>query len=192
MNLEEAKTLPLRKEPTMTENIRVVMIENFDYNGCGGTHPKRTGEVGPIQVLSWERNKGGIRLTFIAGWRALKLIGQQQQIMKDVSKQLNSSETDIPAKVAQLLTSQKENEKAIQTMNEKLLFAEANELLQHPIKIHAAYLFLKYLQIVLCKKSQSFPLLLQNNKSMQLRISSSKMMTNYNVFSLAENQHRSI
>ena len=35
MNLEEAKTLPLRKEPTMTENIRVVMIENFDYNGCG-------------------------------------------------------------------------------------------------------------------------------------------------------------
>lgn len=111
MNLEEAKTLPLRKEPTMTENIRVVIIENFDYNGCGGTHPKRTGEVGPIQVLGWERNKGGIRLTFIAGWRTLKLMGQQQQIMKDVSKQLNSSEADIPAKVAQLLTSQKKMKK---------------------------------------------------------------------------------
>ncbi len=111
MDLEEAKTLPLRKEPNMTENIRIVMIENFDYNGCGGTHPKRTGEVGPIQVLSWERNKGGIRLTFIAGWRTLKVIGQQQQIMKDVSKQLNSSESDIPAKVAQLLTSQKRKRK---------------------------------------------------------------------------------
>ncbi|MEK4609846.1 alanyl-tRNA editing protein [Bacillus sp. FSL K6-0067] len=143
MDLEEAKTLPLRKEPNITENIRVVMIENFDYNGCGGTHPKRTGEVGPIQVLSWERNKGGIRLTFIAGWRTLKLIGQQQQIMKDVSKQLNSSESDIPAKVAQLLTSQKENEKTIQTMNEKLLYAEANELLQQPAKIHASILISK-------------------------------------------------
>ncbi|OOZ97686.1 alanyl-tRNA editing protein [Bacillus cereus] len=143
MNLEEAKTLPLRKEPTMTENIRVVMIENFDYNGCGGTHPKRTGEVGPIQVLSWERNKGGIRLTFIAGWRTLKLIGQQQQIMKDVSKQLNSSESDIPAKVAQLLTSKKENEKAMQTMTEKLLYTEANELLQQPTKIHAGILISK-------------------------------------------------
>ena len=110
MNLEEAKRLPLRKEPTMTENIRVVMIENFDYNGCGGTHPKRTGEVGPIQVLGWERNKGGIRLTFIAGWRTLKLMGQQQQIMKNVSKQLNSSETDIPAKWRNCLL-QKENEK---------------------------------------------------------------------------------
>ena len=111
MNLEEAKTLPLRKEPTMTENIRVVIIENYDYNGCGGTHPKCTGEVVSYSILGWERNKGGIRLTFIAGWRTLKLMGQQQQIMKDVSKQLNSSETDIPAKVAQLLTSQKENEK---------------------------------------------------------------------------------
>ncbi|WP_179874565.1 alanyl-tRNA editing protein [Bacillus wiedmannii] len=140
MNLEEAKTLPLRKEPTMTENIRVVIIEDFDYNGCGGTHPKRTGEVGLIQVLGWERNKGGIRLTFIAGWRTLKLMGHQQQIIKDVSKQLNSSESDIPAKVAQLLTSQKENEKAIQTMNEKLLYAEANELLQQPAEIHASIL----------------------------------------------------
>ncbi|MGH1327682.1 alanyl-tRNA editing protein [Bacillus pretiosus] len=143
MNLEEAKTLPLRKEPTITENIRVVIIENFDYNGCGGTHPKRTGEVGPIQVLGWERNKGGIRLTFIAGWRTLNLMGQQLQIMKDVSKQLNSSESDIPAKVAQLLTSQKENEKAIQTMNEKLLFAEANELFQQPTEIHAGILISK-------------------------------------------------
>lgn len=143
MNLEEAKTLPLRKEPTMTENIRVVIIENFDYNGCGGTHPKHTGEVGPIQVLGWERNKGGIRLTFIAGWRTLKLMGQQQQIMKDVSKQLNSSEADIPAKVSQLLTSQKENEKALQTMNEKLLFAEANELLQQPAEIHGGILISK-------------------------------------------------
>ncbi|PGW65137.1 alanyl-tRNA editing protein [Bacillus cereus] len=143
MNLEEAKTLPLRKEPTMTENIRVVIIENFDYNGCGGTHPKHTGEVGPIQVLGWERNKGGIRLTFIAGWRTLNLMGQQQQIMKDVSKQLNSSEADIPAKVSQLLTSQKENKKALQTMNEKLLFAEANELLQQPAEIHADILISK-------------------------------------------------
>ncbi|MBW3495013.1 DHHA1 domain-containing protein [Bacillus sp. FDAARGOS_1420] len=143
MNLEEAKAFPLRKEPTMTENIRVVIIENYDYNGCGGTHPKHTGEVGPIQVLGWERNKGGIRLTFIAGWRSLKLMGQHQQILTDVSKQLNSSETDIPVKVAQLLTSQKENEKAVQAMNEKLLFVEANELLQQPLEIHGGILISK-------------------------------------------------
>lgn len=143
MNLEEATQLPLRKEPTITENIRVVMIENYDYNGCGGTHPKYTGEVGPIHIMGWERNKGGIRLTFVAGWRALKLLGHYQQIIKDVSKQLNSSENDISNKVTQLLTSQKESEKALQTMNEKLLFVEATELLQESQNIHAGTLISK-------------------------------------------------
>ncbi|MDZ5606792.1 DHHA1 domain-containing protein [Bacillus pseudomycoides] len=143
MNLEEAKQFPLRKEPTITENIRVVIIENYDYNGCGGTHPKYTSEVGPIHIIGWERNKGGIRLSFVAGWRALKLMGHHQQIIKDVSKQLNSSADDIPNKVTHLLTSHKENEKALQTMSEKLLFVEANELLQQSENIHAGTLVSK-------------------------------------------------
>ncbi|PEY33022.1 alanyl-tRNA editing protein [Bacillus cereus] len=143
MNLEEAKQLPLRKEPTRTDNIRVVIIENYDYNGCGGTHPKYTGEVGPIHIIGWERNKGGIRLTFVAGWRVLKLMERYQHIIKDVSKQLNSSENDIPNKVTQLLTSQKESEKELQTMNEKLLFVEANELLQQSKDVHAGTLISK-------------------------------------------------
>nr|WP_265182917.1 DHHA1 domain-containing protein [Bacillus gaemokensis] len=143
MNLEEAKQLPLRKEPTITENIRVVIIDNYDYNGCGGTHPKYTGEVGPLHIIGWDRNKGGIRLTFVAGWRALKVMGQHQQIMNDVSKQLNSKESDISTKVKQLLISQKENEKVLQTINEKLLFVEANELLQQSKEIHTGTLISK-------------------------------------------------
>ncbi|MBO1581018.1 DHHA1 domain-containing protein [Bacillus sp. XF8] len=143
MNLEEAKQFPLRKEPTITENIRVVIIENYDYNGCGGTHPKYTSEVGPIHIIGWERNKGGIRLSFVAGWRALKLMGHHQQIIKDVSKQLNSSADDIPNKVTHLLASHKENEKTLQAMNEKLLFVEVNELLQQSKKIEAGTLIAK-------------------------------------------------
>lgn len=33
---EELATLPLKKQPTVTENIRVVIIPEFDYNPCGG------------------------------------------------------------------------------------------------------------------------------------------------------------
>ncbi|MEN1934136.1 DHHA1 domain-containing protein [Paenibacillus sp. 102] len=143
MNLEEARQLPLRKEPTITEDIRVVIIENYDYNGCGGTHPKYTGEVGPIHIIGWERNKGGIRLSFVAGWRALKLMGHHQQIIKDISRQLNSGADDIPNKVTHLLASHKENEKTLQAMNEKLLFVEVNELLQQSKKVAAGTLIAK-------------------------------------------------
>lgn len=48
MNLEEVKMLFFCKELIMIENICVVMIENFDYNGCGGIYLKCIGEVGFI------------------------------------------------------------------------------------------------------------------------------------------------
>ena len=130
VDLEEAKQLPLRKEPTVTEHIRVVIIENLDYNGCGGTHPKQTGEVGPIQIINWERHKGNIRLTFVCGWRAIELMQRNQALLKGAAQQLQSKEDDIPNKIKQLLFSQKETEKALQAANEKLILVEANELLQ--------------------------------------------------------------
>lgn len=48
---------PIRKLPSVKENIRLVIIDEFDYNGCGGTHPSATGEVGAIKVLNWERQR---------------------------------------------------------------------------------------------------------------------------------------
>ncbi|SFI32396.1 MULTISPECIES: DHHA1 domain-containing protein [unclassified Bacillus (in: firmicutes)] len=134
VNLEEAKQLPLRKEPTVTENIRVVIIEDLDYNGCGGTHPKQTGEVGPVQIINWERHKGNIRLTFVCGWRAIELMKRNQSLVKDATQQLHSKENDIPSKIKQLLSTQKETEKALQAVNEKLILVEANELLQQAEK----------------------------------------------------------
>ena len=130
VNLEEAKQLPLRKEPTVTENIRDVIIENLDFNGCGGTHPKQTGEVGPIQIINWERHKENIRLTFVCGWRTIELMQRNHFLLKDAAQHLHSKESDIANKIKQLLSAQKENEKALQAANEKLILVEANELLQ--------------------------------------------------------------
>ncbi|MFX3623335.1 MAG: DHHA1 domain-containing protein [Ectobacillus sp.] len=127
---KEAGKLPLRKEPAVTENIRVVIIENFDYNGCGGTHPKHTGEVGPIKILGWERHKGIIRLEFACGWRTLRLLHEKQTVLKEMVRLLNSKESDLPIKAEQLLATQKETEKILRETNEKLLSFEAQQLIE--------------------------------------------------------------
>ncbi|MEH7110664.1 alanyl-tRNA editing protein, partial [Bacillus sp. JJ1764] len=41
---EELSRYSLRKETKVKENIRLVIIPDYDYNGCGGTHPWATGE----------------------------------------------------------------------------------------------------------------------------------------------------
>lgn len=68
---EEAARLPLRKDTAREGGLRVIEIEGFDFSPCGGTHAHRTGEVGMIAARGWERAKGLVRVTFVAGTRAL-------------------------------------------------------------------------------------------------------------------------
>jgi alanyl-tRNA synthetase len=68
---EEAARLPLRKDSAREGVLRVIEIEGFDFSPCGGTHAKRTGEVGLVAARHWERAKGLVRVTFVAGGRVL-------------------------------------------------------------------------------------------------------------------------
>jgi alanyl-tRNA synthetase len=68
----EAAALALRKEPARDGRLRIVEVEGVDVSACGGTHVSRTGAIGVIAVSSWERFKGGSRLEFRCGVRALQ------------------------------------------------------------------------------------------------------------------------
>jgi len=68
---DQAARLPLRKEPKREGRLRLIEVEDFDLSACGGTHVARTGAIGIIAVASWERFKGGQRLEFLCGGRAL-------------------------------------------------------------------------------------------------------------------------
>ena len=71
VSTDEAAALPLRKEPARGGTLRLIDVEGFDLSACGGTHVARTGAIGIIAVASWERFKGGQRLEFLCGGRAL-------------------------------------------------------------------------------------------------------------------------
>ncbi len=68
----EADLLPLRKRPPRTGTLRLVEIDAVDLSACGGTHVPATGMVGMIAVTGAERFKGGTRVTFACGARALR------------------------------------------------------------------------------------------------------------------------
>ena len=70
---EELITLPLRKKPTVSEHIRIVAMGDFEMVACGGTHPRSTGRIGQIKILSASPSKGKVRITFVCGKRAEKL-----------------------------------------------------------------------------------------------------------------------
>ncbi len=68
---ERIAEVPLRRPPKVEGLVRVVEVEGFDYSACGGTHVRRTGEIGLIKVIASERIRGNVRFTFVCGGRAL-------------------------------------------------------------------------------------------------------------------------
>ena len=56
---------------------RIVEAEGFDRQPCGGTHPRNTSEVGVVVVLGHERHKGGTRVRFVCGDRAVAAFHQR-------------------------------------------------------------------------------------------------------------------
>src|SRR5215204_2908719 len=67
----EAARLPLRKESARGGVLRLIDVEGYDISACGGTHVSRTGAIGIIAVAAWEKFRGGSRIEFVCGGRAL-------------------------------------------------------------------------------------------------------------------------
>ena len=69
---DELAEIPLRKAPTVSENLRIVSIGEFEHVACGGTHPRFAGEIGLIKILDARPNRGKLRVTFVCGMRAYR------------------------------------------------------------------------------------------------------------------------
>jgi alanyl-tRNA synthetase len=126
---EELSQFRLRKQLSVNENIRLVIIPDFDYNGCGGTHPSNTAQVRGIKILDWEKQKRKIRLQFVCGERILDQLNQKQKVLLELTKLLNAPEREMATSALRLIESGKEQERKLEEVKEALLNYEAKELL---------------------------------------------------------------
>ena len=68
---EELASMTYRAKLDLTENVRIVTIEGVDACACCAPHVARTGEIGLIKILEFEKHRGGTRIWMQAGARAL-------------------------------------------------------------------------------------------------------------------------
>ncbi|MCQ6278943.1 alanine--tRNA ligase-related protein [Bacillus sp. EB600] len=142
----ELSQYPLRKATKVKDDIRLVIIPDFDYNGCGGTHPKSTGEVRAIKLLDWEKQKKKIRLQFVCGDRVLDQFQQKQTVLLGLTKLLNAPEKDMCGAVLRMLQSEKKLEKSLEQAQEKLFTYEAAELIAESSSLREEKLVSKVFQ----------------------------------------------
>jgi len=76
--------------------VRIVNIESFDVEACGGTHVRKTGELGLIKITKAERIQDGVvRLEFVSGDYALRHTQNQDKKISHIVKSLGSSKEKI-------------------------------------------------------------------------------------------------
>lgn len=70
----------LRKPADRTGLIRIISIDGLDRSACGGTHVRRTGEIGLIVLGRTEKIRQSLRIEFYCGPRALMHLHQRAQL----------------------------------------------------------------------------------------------------------------
>jgi alanyl-tRNA synthetase len=129
VNEEEASRLPLRKESAVRGDIRVIEIEDFDWSPCGGTHARRTGQIGLIAIRSFERAKKMTRVEFACGVRALADYRLAHKTALTVARLFSAERDSSPALVAHALQENKALHRRVHELLELAMSAEALGLL---------------------------------------------------------------
>jgi len=126
---EEAARLPLRKEPVREGPLRLIEIADFDLSACGGTHVASTGEIGLIAVTAAEKFRGGSRVTFVCGGRALRALRGYRDAVAGSVRSLSVLPHELPAAVEKIQSEAKQARKTITRLQSELAGHEAARLL---------------------------------------------------------------
>ncbi len=124
----EIDRIPLRKPPQVTGEIRVIWVEGYDASACGGTHVQSTGEVGLVKITGIERYKGGTRVTFLCGARALRNYRRALHLLRETAQALSLGQDEVPQAVMRLQDELQSTRRALNKAQTQLLEFEADHL----------------------------------------------------------------
>jgi alanyl-tRNA synthetase len=124
----EAAKLPLRKDPAREGELRIVEIKDYDLSACGGTHVKRTGAIGVIAITGAERFKGGLRVEFVCGGRAVRTFRALKNSVSGSVRLLSVLPDELPSAIEKLQAAGRSQQKSQEGLYERLAAHEAARL----------------------------------------------------------------
>jgi alanyl-tRNA synthetase len=125
----ELAALGVRKMVEREGPLRVIAVEGYDRQPCGGTHVARTGQVGAVLLRRLEKQKGNWRVEFVCGLRAVAAARADLGALTETARRLSCGLPEVPAMVARALDERQAGFKERQQLQEQLAEFEAMTLL---------------------------------------------------------------
>ena len=87
---ERLQEIEYRSKKELSGPVRIVTVEGVDVCACCAPHVRSTAEIGLFKVLSFEKYKGGVRIHYLAGFRAIADYEVRLSALRDISATLSA------------------------------------------------------------------------------------------------------
>ncbi|MEA3198860.1 MAG: alanyl-tRNA synthetase [Thermoplasmata archaeon] len=107
-------------------DVRVVTVQDYDVECCGGTHVATTTEIGPIKILRSERVQDGLeRIEFSAGLAAIRQMQKKDELLKAAAETLSVQPEELPKTTQRFFEEWKQQRKEIESLKARLAELES-------------------------------------------------------------------
>merc|ERR1712000_224903 len=133
MNIDEARETGAAAQfgEKYGDVVRVLSMgtDNFSVEFCGGTHASRTGDLGLLKIASESGIAAGIRrIEAVVGQAALNFIAQEEATLNSIARNLKGSADNVGDKVDQLMARDRQLEKELEALKNKLASSAGSDL----------------------------------------------------------------
>jgi alanyl-tRNA synthetase len=128
---EQAQKMGVRKLPQREGEIRLIDIQDFDLNACGGTHARSTGQIGGLLLRRTEKVKQGIRVEFVCGLRAAAAARRDFETLSEAAALYPCAPADLRANIAKQRDDARQAQKRESQLLDELAGFKAAEMLRN-------------------------------------------------------------
>lgn len=125
---EELEKLEYRSKIEIEGQVRIVTIPGVDVCACCAPHVARTGEIGMLKVMTLSNYKGGVRISILCGFRALRAFREKAQIINALTGSLSANQEMLPELVGKLKTANQDLSYKLASAKQKLMAEKIAEI----------------------------------------------------------------
>jgi len=135
---EELANLDYRSKIEIDGDVRIVEIPGYDICACCAPHVRRTGEIGMFKIQSVQNYKGGMRISFLCGFRALEEYRRKAEIISALSGVLTTNQENLADHVTKLKTQVQSLKTQLSNVKQTLMESKLAEI---PVEQNDVILF---------------------------------------------------
>ena len=121
------------------DEVRVLSMGGFSTELCGGTHVRRTGDIGFFKIVSESGVASGIRrVEAVTANSALAWVHEQESKLTQAAHVLKAQPQELTQKLGQILDNVKSLEKELSRLKSKLASSQGDDLADQAVAVGSA------------------------------------------------------